>query len=305
MPHDPLACGDFIAARRHAYGKAAADDGDWAAAAEMFEQALERAPGWAPAWFALGEARERLGDRNGAIQAFLSTLTADPEDAQGAGPRLAFLGEGDALAALPEAYIARLFDDYAPRFDSHLTEALGYRAPALIVEALEEVAPGRRFADAFDLGCGTGLMGAAIRARVGRLTGVDLSGAMIAKARARGFYDTLIEGEALAALQGSNAGAFDLILAADALCYFGDLAPVFAAAERALAPKGLIAFSAETFVGNGFRLRQTMRFTHALGYLESVARAAGLELHIAREESIRREAGADAPSLIGLLQRPT
>jgi hypothetical protein len=33
---DPLACGDLIAHRRYVYGKAAAEDGDWAAAAEMF-----------------------------------------------------------------------------------------------------------------------------------------------------------------------------------------------------------------------------------------------------------------------------
>jgi hypothetical protein len=44
MAHDPLACGDLIAERRFAYAKAAADDGDWSAAAEIFDQALERAP---------------------------------------------------------------------------------------------------------------------------------------------------------------------------------------------------------------------------------------------------------------------
>ena len=67
---DPLACDDPIAARRYDYARAAADDGDWAAAAEVFAQAAEQAPGWAPAWFALGEARERLGDVDGAAKAF-------------------------------------------------------------------------------------------------------------------------------------------------------------------------------------------------------------------------------------------
>ena len=95
-------------------------------------------------------------------------------------------GEKKPPGALPQAYVTRLFDDYAPRFDAHLTENLGYRAPALIAEALTAVAPGRRFASALDLGCGTGLMGTPLRERVDCLAGVDLSAAMIAKARERG-----------------------------------------------------------------------------------------------------------------------
>ena len=54
---DPLACPDLIAHVRYAYAKAAAEDGDWAVAAELFEQAAERAPRWAPTWFALGDDR--------------------------------------------------------------------------------------------------------------------------------------------------------------------------------------------------------------------------------------------------------
>ena len=92
MTHDPLAAGDLIAERRFAYAKAAADEGDFAAAAELFEQALERAPNWAAAWFALAEAREKLGDLDAAAQAFRETLAADPADAQGALARLALIG---------------------------------------------------------------------------------------------------------------------------------------------------------------------------------------------------------------------
>ena len=66
MARDPLAASDLIAERRFAYAKAAADEGDFNAAAEVLEQALERAPDWAAAWFALGEARERLGDVDAA-----------------------------------------------------------------------------------------------------------------------------------------------------------------------------------------------------------------------------------------------
>jgi predicted TPR repeat methyltransferase len=307
MSNDPLASGDLIAERRFAYAKAAAEEGGWSAAAELFEQALELAPHWAAAWFALGEAREKLGDLDAAAQAFRETLVADPADAQGAMARLALIGRGDAPGALPQAYVARLFDDYAPRFDKHLTDNLGYRAPALIAEALSAVASDRRFASALDLGCGTGLMGEALQGRIGHLTGVDLSAAMIAKARDRGIYDRLVVGDAAAMLGREPPGISDLIVAADAIVYVGDLAPLFAAVARALASGGLFAFSVETCEGDGFKLEPTMRFTHSRSYVETTAREGGLKPLLVRSASTRREAGADAPGLIcvfGRAERP-
>src|ERR1700727_2812892 len=120
VTHDPLASGDLIAERRFAYAKAAAEEGDFEAAA----------------------------------QAFRETLVADPADAQGAMARLALIGRGDAPRALPLAYVARLFDDYAPRFDKHLTKNLHYRAPPVSAGALSGVAPGPGFASVFALGSG-------------------------------------------------------------------------------------------------------------------------------------------------------
>ena len=40
--------------------------------------------------------------------------------------------------------------------------------------------------------------------------------------------------------------SYDLIVAADALVYIGDLAPLFVAVETALTADGLFAFSVET-----------------------------------------------------------
>jgi predicted TPR repeat methyltransferase len=302
MTRDPLASGDLIAERRFAYARAAAEDGEWGEAAELFEQTLERAPNWAAAWFALGEAREKLGDLDAAAQAFRISLVADPADAQGARARLALIGRGEALEKLPQAYVARLFDDYAWRFDKHLIKNLGYRAPALIADALSAIAPGRRFASALDLGCGTGLMGEPLRARVDRLAGVDLSAAMIAKARERGVYDELIIGDAVAPMR-ERLSAFDLIVAADALVYFGDLAFLFAAVVTALTADGLFAFSVETCDGDGFRLEPTMRFAHSRAYVEATAREAGLRPLLIQSASTRRESGVDAPGLVCVAER--
>jgi predicted TPR repeat methyltransferase len=298
MAHDPLACADLIAERRYAYGKAAAEEGDWSAAADMFGQALGQAPAWAPAWFALGEAREKLGDLDGAADAFRASLAGDPSDALGAAPRLALIGRAEKPSALPKAYVARLFDDYAPRFDAHLTDDLGYRGPALIAAALDEVAPGRRFAAALDIGCGTGLMGEALRARVDQLIGVDLSPGMIAKARERGLYDALEAADATNFLTRSAPRAYDCILAADALCYFGDLGPIFRATRGALGHGGIFAFSLESFDGEDFRLQGTLRFAHTRAYVEAATREADFRPLLMRDASTRREAGADVRGLV-------
>jgi predicted TPR repeat methyltransferase len=290
-------CPDPLAERRYAYAQAAARDGDFRTAAEVFEQALERAD-WAPAWFALGQARQALGDAEGAATAFRASLRADPADEQGAGALLARLEDLDA-AALPPAYVARLFDDYAPRFDRHLQEKLGYRGPELIVAALDAVAAGRRLALALDLGCGSGLAGRAIRARVARLVGVDLSAGMIAQARATGLYDELAVGDLMRFL-GERTGA-DLIVGADTLVYLGDLRPVCAAAAAALTPGGLFAFTIESGEAP-FALQETMRFQHSDAHLREAA-AAGLRVAHLEAASTRREAGVEAPGRVVVLAK--
>ena len=68
---------------------------------------------------------------------------------------------------------------------------LGYAAPQILLDLAAMVMPGRERLSILDLGCGTGLAGAAFRPLAARLDGIDLSPAMIEKARARGIYDHL------------------------------------------------------------------------------------------------------------------
>jgi predicted TPR repeat methyltransferase len=294
--------GDPTADRRYAYAESAARDGDWRAAAEVLAQALERAPQWAPAWLALGEAREKLAETESAVAAYRAALALDPEDPLGAAPRLARLG-AFSPTALPQAYVRELFNDYAPRYEKHLTEGLAYRGPTLIVQALDDVAPNHRFARAFDLGCGDGLMGAALRSRVEMLIGVDLSPAMATKARHRGVYDEAGTGEICAFLESRAAASADLIVAADALPYFGDLNRLFLAAARALAQGGFFVFTAEAFEGDGYRLGATLRFAHSRSYLADCCRAAELVPRLLDSRAARREHGDDAPGWLCLFER--
>ena len=167
-----MSSGNLTADRRFDYARMLRDEGDHRGAAELIAQALELAPAWAEGRFAYAEALAESGDRAGAATAYRHYLSVDPTDSMGAAVRLALL-DGADLDALPQAYVRRLFDDYAPRFDEALVKRLAYTAPAKLRAAIVELAPQRRFAATLDLGCGTGLAGVALRDITTWLEGVD------------------------------------------------------------------------------------------------------------------------------------
>jgi predicted TPR repeat methyltransferase len=301
-PATATSSGDLRADRRFLYAEASAAEGDHAAAAELLEQCLEIAPGWAPAWFGLGGARERLGEGEAAKHAYARALACDGQDVLGASLALARLGAESLPATAAPAYIARLFDQYAPHFDAHLVDGLGYRAPDLLRDAVAEVCDRTnrrmRFAQALDLGCGTGLAGAAFRDCVDYLEGVDLSTQMIAQARKKGIHDALHVCEIVAQLRGVLDRAFDLILAADALVYVGDLAPLFRETSRVLAPGGLFAFTTETHAGEGYVVGPDSRFAHAQRYIVESVENFGLHIRLLENASTRQNKHSETPGLI-------
>jgi len=304
---DLRSSGDYAADRRYAWAVDAAAGGDMVAAAGLFAQTLERVPSWPPALLGLGEALAACGDEDGAAEAFACALDADPTDRLGAGLRLARLGRRDPAAAMTPSWIAAVFDEYAPRFDTHLVEALGYRGPALLVAALDAVAgPERRFSTALDLGCGTGLAGAGLRARIDHLAGCDLSAAMVERARARGAYDRLAVTDMVSFLAAEASGSTDLVLAADVLIYVADPAPLMGAVARVLAQGGLFAFTAEDApdaVGDAPVLGSALRWAHPAPLLRRLAAAAGLAVRSCVAASCRREADRDVPGLVLVLAR--
>ena len=124
--------GNVLADKRYYMASELLARGDLASAADLLTQTLEIAPGFASAWFMLGDIRERLEDRLGAIAAFRKARDADAEDRLGSRLRLARLNAGEAGDAMPPAYVRTLFDQYAARFDEALTN-LAYRGPALLL----------------------------------------------------------------------------------------------------------------------------------------------------------------------------
>ena len=90
---------------------------------------------------------------------------------------------------------------------------------------------------------------------------------MIERARATGLYAELEVTEMVQGLRGRPDASADLILAADAMVYLADLAPVLAEARRVLVAGGLLAFTVETHGGDGVILGEGLRYAHGAGYV--------------------------------------
>jgi predicted TPR repeat methyltransferase len=307
---DPLfqSSGDLLADRRYGFALELAARGDRHGAIDVLTQAIELAPDFVSAWFSLADLREVSGDRSGAIEAFRRAHVADPDDRRGAGLRLARLN-AQVPDAMPPDYVRALFDQYAPRFDTAL-EALSYRAPALLLDAITRSRARRgqrlRFGAVLDLGCGTGLMGAAVGPVCDWLVGVDLSPGMIAKARQKGLYDRLDVadiGEFMKA-ECSTSSRYHLILAADVLPYVGDLTQIMTQVKSLLEAGGLFGFTVETHAGAGIKLGEKLRYAHSEMHVRDAIASAGLALHVFEHASTRDEGSAPVANAVVLAGRP-
>ena len=240
-----------------------------------------------------------LGRTDEAVQVYRDWLAREPDNPI---PRhmLAACGGADAPVRAGDAYVRDIFDRFADSFDEQLLQNLDYRAPQVLAAALGAVMPAPAAAlDVLDAGCGTGLCAPLLRPHARRLVGVDLSGGMVEKARQRGGYDALDVAELTAYLQERPA-AWDVVLSADTLVYFGELGPVLAAAHAALRPGGWLVFSLEAQEGGEDRveLAASGRYRHSrVHVLRALERAGFGDIRI-DEDSLRKEFGQPVRSWV-------
>lgn len=286
-------------------------------AADAYARALELDRTFVPAHVELCHVLYRM-DRSGKgsaataqkrIEAYRAWLGADPEN-----PIARFMlaaCEGDGLAArAPDDFVRELFDGFADSFDQNLA-SLDYRVPKLIEQRVRysEALHGGQL-EVLDAGCGTGLCGPFLRGAAKRLVGVDLSAGMLAKAVRRKLYDELIEAE-LGSYLNASRGAFDLIVAADTLVYFGDLHDILGGVANALRPAGRIIFSLEHMADDGaddgaddVRLNPSGRYAHSRAHVADCLADAGLESALCAEEILRRESGQPVQGLLIEARKP-
>jgi predicted TPR repeat methyltransferase len=298
--------GNMTADRRYEFAQQYLKRGDLDAAADVMAQAVELAPHFAAAWFALGEINDARGKREESIAAFKKARDHDREDRHGASLHLMRLG-AEQMGEMPEAYVRTLFDQYAPEFNRALLETLNYRGPRVLRDALREALKreGReeQFRRAIDLGCGTGLAARAFARTAGELVGYDISPGMIEQARQLALYDHLDVADMVQALRGEVDASADLIFSADAIVYLSDLVPLVTEVARVLSPGGLFACTLETHEGEGVILGAGLRYAHSAGYVADTLKLAGLtQLHAARV-STRDESGVPVPGLVVVASR--
>jgi predicted TPR repeat methyltransferase len=274
-------------------------------ALEAFCKAITLRPAHGDAHRHLALAYSVIGEPEKAIEACEEWLKAAPDDPRAHHALAAYSGR-DVPARASDAYVQRVFDAVAGSFETKLAR-LEYRAPALVGEALAAAAAvANGTLDVLDVGCGTGLCGPLLAPYARRLVGVDLSRGMLELAREKAVYHELVHAELTSYLQQQSA-AFDAILSADTLVYFGALDDVVAAVAGALRPGGLFIFTVED-AGDGARagsysLQPHGRYNHGAAYVEQVLARHGLEPSIGRGE-LRMESGLPVPGLVVRARKP-
>lgn len=264
-----------------------------------YQKALSIKPAYHEARADLALAYEKAGRLKDAAEQYaaLAKATADETFYRF---QQASVGQGKAPPAAPPELVARLFDKYAGSFDEHLTKFLGYRAPQLIFQSVAPLAPAKKL-DILDLGCGTGLCGQLFKPVAQKLVGIDLSSAMVEKAKERGIYDRLIVGD-LVETSPIASERFDLVTACDVFCYLGDLAPIFAKVSSLLKPTGLFAFTVEAIDEGDYTLRQTRRYAHSPAYIRNLAGRARYDVISLERTALRTENKKDVEGLVALLR---
>jgi predicted TPR repeat methyltransferase len=271
-------------------------------AVAYYSQAIVLNPGHSGSKRMLGIAFACLGRIDEAVAVFRELAEKEPDNPSAQHLLAACSGE-KVPARASDAYIKQVFDDFAGHFEERL-ERLEYRAPELVAGAVA-TAHGEPGGDLviLDAGCGTGLCGPGLRPFAGRLEGVDLSPGMLKRAESTGYYDFLAEAE-LTAFIGARKRAYDLIVSADTLCYFGDLSSVMSTAAAALRPGGRFVFTVERASEGGsavtgtYRLNPLGRYSHQEKYVSSIVSGSGLKLESMVNAVLRTEMGLPVDGLV-------
>ncbi len=247
--------------------------------------------------YLLGCAWLEAGEPDQALAAFSLLAAEEMPDLPGK------IAEAEAMRARPRSdagYVRHLFDQFSGDYDERMLGALAYRAPQALRELAHFVIPGETGLAVLDLGCGTGLSGAAFRDRAEHLTGLDLSPAMLEKARARGVYDALLVGDIES---GLGEGLYDLVIAADTLVYLGDLGATMKAVAGALKADGFFLFTTEAKDGEAFELGPKRRWRHSEPYLRRLAGQHGFDIAGFMTCVPRHEANTPVPGFAVALRK--
>ncbi len=115
---------------------------------------------------------------------------------------------------------------------------------------------------------------------------------MLARARKRKAYHELHKAE-LTAFLSAHPGAFDVVVSADTLCYFGDLTGFGQAAAQSLRQGGVLVFTVEALDEDAAEEHQIAhhgRYCHKESYVLGT-HSFGLEVSSCDTDQLRMESG--------------
>lgn len=280
------------------------NEGDVDGAISSLRQATGCSAEYSRAYDALATLLYQAGRTDEAARAYSDWYAREPSNAKARHMAAAMSGS-DAPSRASDEYVRLLFDESADSFDSSL-ERLDYSAPATIAKALSQRVDGT-IPTVLDAGCGTGLCGPLIRELCGHLVGVDLSPKMIQGARLRDCYDELVVSE-LTAFLHQRPRAFDVVVCADTLMYFGALEPVFEAASQSLHGARWLIFTLEALgphVAEDYRLEVHGRYAHSERYTRQALAATGFTVDVLTRATFRKERGEEVPGFLAVARAAT
>lgn len=290
-------------------------------AVEIYHQAVILSPDTPEISNNLGIIQRDMGDLDEALGLFFNALRLNPERTEfsaniaetltllyAKAPEKAQKIADNWLKTYPQNHFARhlsaalcrnrsednttdysreLFNLFAPNYEQTLKN-IAYSLPEQIKKII-----GSPEGTIIDLGCGTGLVAAALKTEANTFIGVDLSSEMLKIATEKDLYDKLIEQDILSFLQTNTIRA-DLFIAADVFCYIGDLSPVL---SRTFPVR--ICFSVEkSFTDVPFTLTPPGRYQHNPDHIKTLLIKSGYSKINQYAVTLRQEAGQDVEGVI-------
>ena len=247
------------------------------------------------------QAYYELGRHNEALAILENWLSTEPDHPVAAHLLDAYLGKQQAPHCSRQ-YIERTFEEFANSFDSILTR-LEYSGPDLVKTHLATLKKADGRLSILDLGCGTGLIGEVLNPYAKKLTGVDLSAAMLAKAAEKQRYHQLHHAD-ISDFLNSTDTQYDLITCMDTFIYTGKLDILFKLIAQRLKTSGQLLFSTEKLTGTrDYQLNISGRYSHHSDYLSRVLNDAGLRISEITEIIIRNESGCPIAGQLYLAER--
>lgn len=256
--------------------------GQFDAAVATYQEAIEIDPKFSDAHYNLAVLNRDSGQLDAALVSVEALLALNPNHLKAQYMQAALTEK--TTAKPPEGFVAQIFDEHADVFENHMKQG-NSTIPEIVRGAAERhletlgVNSERAFAKVLDLGCGTGRAGVVFHDLVTVLHGIDLSTKMMAQAKDKNVYDSLVLDDFVHFMANTDE-TYDLVLSVDAFLYMGPLDDVFKNVAHILKPQGSFGFTVEALDEGDYVLRPSCRHAQSEAYIRRLADAHGFRVEV-------------------------